>query len=256
MLRIVLITSLLVTLSACNFFTPPGVQETLSADHAARGTQVADLRLTATYETDRLMVTQEAIQTAVRDVELQSTRTSATLVALGTAVIDTSAITPAGDAAIAAAPQPTVLAITPGSVAASSGAGGALQPTPVAAAATQAAPADPNAPSLTNIVTTEQIGADNCAAAPSSSFTAATGGVYIVATAFNLTPNNTITYRWQRDNIEVFVAAWSPSGNTNGECIWYYVTPAEVAFDAGAWSIEVLIDGVSVGAPIPFTVSA
>jgi hypothetical protein len=253
-MRFALIPALLLVLSACNFFTPPGAQETLSADYAARGTQIADLRLTATVEMDRLFVTQEAIQTAVRDVELQSTRTSATLVALGTAVIDTSAITPAGDVALAAAPQPTALAITPGSAAASAGAGGAPQPTPVAVA-TQAAPADPNATLLTNIVTTESIGADNCAAAPNSSFTSSTSGVYIVATAFNLTPNNTITYRWQRDSIEVYVATWSPSGNTNGECIWYYVTPAEVAFEPGSWSVEVLIDGVLVGSPIPFTVS-
>ena len=256
MIRNLLFLTLIILLAACNFFTPPGAQETLSAEHSLRSTQIAELRLTAAVETERILVTQEAIQTAVRDVELQSTRTSATLVALGTAIVDTSAITPAPNAGFDTAPIPTELAITPGSAAASSGTGSVIQPTQPSLAITQAAPADPNATTLTNIVTTEQIGADNCAAAPTTSFTSTTSGVYVVATAFNLTSNNTITYRWQRDSIEVYVATWSPGGNTNGECIWYYVTPAEVTFDPGAWSIEILIDGVIVGSPIQFTVSA
>jgi hypothetical protein len=241
-------------LAGCNFFTPPGAQETLAADYGVMATQITNLRQTATYETERLLVTQEAIQTAMRDVEVQSTRISATLVALGTPFVDVSAITPAAaDAVAGLLPTPTLLVVLPGGAA--SGSLNATAPTIAPTAIPNAAPTDPNAPALTNISTTEQVGGDNCALSPTNAFSSTTSGVYIVATAFNLTPQNVITYRWERDSIEIYVDTWSPQGDTDGQCIWYYVTPAEVTFEAGAWAIEILIDNVPVGSPIAFTVS-
>ena len=57
-------------------------------------TQIAAVRATATVNADRLMVTLENAQTAVGNVDLQSTRIAATLIAQGMPFVDASEITP------------------------------------------------------------------------------------------------------------------------------------------------------------------
>jgi hypothetical protein len=253
MTRLVYLSLLLLTLSGCNFFAPPAAEQTLAAEHMALGTQVALLRETEVSAADRLLITQEALQTAVRDVEAQGTRIAATVIALGTPFIDTSIITPASQfdpGAGAFAPTPVV--VIPGG--ASQGSLGVGTPTPAPTVAV-VAPVNPNAPSLTNIVTTDTVGANDCAVTPLNSFASITQGIYVVAVGNNLTPVNVITYRWQRESIEVWVDTWSPGGNTNGACIWYYLTPNQTALQPGAWAVEVLLDNVPMGAPVPFTIN-
>lgn len=240
-------------LAGCNFFAPPPADQALIESHAALGTQVFSLRETEAVAADRLLVTQEALQTAVRDVEAQGTRIAATVIALGTPFIDTTIITPASplDGSTGAG-VPTQVVVIPGGASQGS-AVGAITPAPPTPAA--AAPLDPNAPSLTNIVTAEAIGGDDCAAAPMNSFASRTTGVYVVSVGNNLTPRNVITYRWQRESIEVWVDTWSPGGDTNGQCIWYYLTPNQTALEPGNWAVEVLLDNVTMGAPVPFTIN-
>ena len=255
--RGVLPAALLCLLAGCNFFAPPPADQALIESHAVLGTQVANLRETEAVAADRLLVTQEALQTAVRDVEAQGTRIAATVIALGTPFIDTTIITPAspldGSTGAFAATQVVVI---PGGASQGSAAGAqtpaAISPTSPTPAA---APLDPNAPSLTNIVTAESVGGDDCAAAPTNSFASTTAGVYVVSVGNNLTPRNVITYRWQRESIEVWVDTWSPGGNTNGQCIWYYLTPNQTALEPGNWVVEVLLDNVTMGAPLPFTIN-
>ena len=241
-------------LSGCNFFAAPdqGAQDTVDQGFA---TEIATLRLTATFEIDRLMATQEGLQTAVREVESQNTRTAVTLIALGTTVVDTSGITPL-------APLPTVppgaadsgpVLITPG--ASSRGSiDSAAEATPVPTAQSViAAPA--GGPAVLSVTLSEAVGADDCAAGSSTSFASTTGGIYAVLRVTGLTAQNAVTYRWQREGIEVWVDSWSPSANVEDACIWYYLTPAEVEFTAGDWSIWVAIDDQGAGAPVAFTIS-
>jgi hypothetical protein len=119
---------------------------------------------------------------------------------------------------------------------------------------TPAPVANPNAPGVTNIVTAASVGANDCAVGAQSVFPSSTAGVYVVSTGINLTPRNVVTYRWQRDSIEVWVDTWSPGGNTNGQCIWYYLTPSQTALQPGAWAVEILVDNVMMGT-ISFTIS-
>jgi hypothetical protein len=176
------------------------------------------------------------------------------MIAVGIPLADAALITPASPDTLAVIPgvsTPQVI-VTPGSVAQTS----ADSAAPLPATPTPNAAVSSTGPYLTNMTATEQIAADNCAAAPSASFAQSTSGIYAVATAFNLTPQHVITYRWLRDGTEVWVDTWSPAADTNGECIWYYVTPVEIEFLPGAWSVEVLIDGTSSPPGIAFTVTA
>jgi hypothetical protein len=247
---------LLLSLCACNFFTSAQPDQSQSDLHQTFVANITSARLTATAEADRLVVTQEGLQTAVRDVELLNTRTAVTLIALGTPFIDVSIITPAAPVtlppAVRAESAPVV--ITPGGAAQGSGGETSAVSTPIASISAQAV-VDPNAPYLNGIVTSEQVGSDNCAVAPTNSFASTSRGIYVIATAYNLSSQNVVTYRWQRDSIEVHVDTWSPSGLTNARCIWYYLTPAEAELAAGSWAVEILIDGAPTAAPITFTIN-
>jgi len=117
------------------------------------------------------------------------------------------------------------------------------------------APVNPNAPSLSNVVTAAQVGANDCAVGPTSTFSSTAAGIYVVATAFNLTPQNQVSYRWTLDGAEVWVDSWSPANTVNGACIWYYLTPDQVALTAGAWAVEIAIDGAVIGPASAFTIT-
>ncbi|MCA9909030.1 MAG: hypothetical protein KC519_10320, partial [Anaerolineae bacterium] len=186
-----------------------------------------------------------------QDIVLQNTRTAVTMIALGTTFIDAQMITPAAPLTALDGATQAPVAVTPGGVAQ----GGANGEVPQAQATAPAATIDPTIASLSNVVTSESVGADDCAVSPSTNFSSATAGVYVVATAFNLGPQNTITYRWLRDGAEVWVDSWSPRGETNGQCIWYYLTPAQVELAPGNWSIDISIDGAMIGTPASFTIS-
>lgn len=252
MSKLLLVMSLCLSLSACNFFAPPAPEQTLAADYALVGTQLADARTTATAAVDRLLVTQEAAQTAVREVDAEFGRINATVIALGTQAINPALVTPVPIAGAGGTPAATLLPITPGAVAQGSGSTGGGVPTPTLA---PIAPVNPNAPTLRNVVTTAQVGADDCAVGATSTFSTTAAGVYVVATAFNLSQQNTVSYRWLLDGAEVWADSWSPASTVNGACIWYYLTPDQVALTAGAWAVEIAIDGAVIGPPSAFTIT-
>ncbi len=245
---------LALSLAGCNFFAPPD-QGAPDAAELAFATEAANLRLTATYESDRLQATQESVQTAVRDIELQNTRTAVTLIALGTPFVDAAQITPLAPlrTALPGVGESEFVMVTPG--AASRGSlGSVVESTPVPTARPVIA-APEGGPAVLSVVLSEAVGADDCAAAPSSSFSSATRGIYAVVRVTGLTPRNVVTYRWQREGIEVWVDSWSPRANVDNACIWYYLTPAEVEFTAGNWGVEVVIDDQIIEPLTAFTIS-
>jgi hypothetical protein len=257
--RLSLVLGLLIpALAACNFFAPPAAEQTLAADHAARGTALAFVRETATVSTNRMNGTVEAAQTAVRNADQQATRIASTLIAGGMGVVDTSRITPAAPEEAAALPGP-------GSAAAPIIGSGSAQgnvplrptdaPTPVLVANATAAPANPNAPALTGLTLTDGVGVDDCAVRTLAAFTSSAEGVYVVATAQRITPANVLTARFARESIEAVVYTWSPSFAIESACVWFYMPASEVDFSPGGWSVTLELDGVPAGTPLPFTVT-
>ena len=84
----------LIGMSACQFTAPNSGDQTLIAENATLSTALADIRATATAQTDRMQITLEYAGTIVRSVDVQTERLSATLSANG-APVDPSLITPA-----------------------------------------------------------------------------------------------------------------------------------------------------------------
>src|SRR5262249_590837 len=152
----------------------------LVATQLALNTQIVAIRNTATVQADRLQVTVEYMETQVRSAEIQNDQLRATLVARGVdpnalTNIDPSSLTPPPPNNVNRIPQPEIT-------------GEALPPI-------TSTPG--GAPALTNIVTSENVGNDDCAVGVSSTFSASAQQIYVVATALNIQPGTTIVSRWQ-----------------------------------------------------------
>lgn len=253
---------LILTLSACNMFAPEASVQTLVAQRDLQSTQIGGQRATATAVNERLRVTLEAAQTAVTSAEIQSTRISATMIANGTAIVDIRFITPeasSGADTIATGGDQNVPIIP-----AQGGAQGNIQlqpPTPTPPPI-QVNPAvvqptvDPNGPSLTDISVAEQVGADDCALNPQTSFTDAVSQLYVVATAANIPSGTPIAARFMRENVEQIRYDWSPGFNIVRGCIWFQMPASDVTLSIGTWSVALDLNGQQVGAPIPFQITS
>lgn len=221
---------------------------------------MVNIRQTATVLADRLAITLEHAQTAVRAADAQTTRIAATLLATGMPFIDARNITPLFATPVpnqvvgSNSTSPPVFAITP--VSSGEGAQGNStlqnQPSPTPGATTTI---DPEAPRLENILLTQAVGADDCPTGATTVFPTNSQGVYVSALAFNLYPNHVVTSRWLRDGTEVVNYSWSPSFDIEQGCIWFYMPATDVDFSAGNWSVQLELDGVLVGQPAGFTVT-
>lgn len=265
MKSLILFLAIALLLSACNMFAPPASQQTLQAERDTRATEVAIARETATPQADRLALTMEAAQTSVSRAAAQTTRIAATLLALGTPFVDIRFITPQPlstndpiNPDISIGSDSNVQPIIPvqPTIIGQGGAQGntALDTTPDTIPATEVTP-DLNTPNLVNLTVTDTVGADDCAVGNVTAFTPAASGVYIVAQANNLTPNNRLVARWLREDVEQIFYEWSPGFNIASGCIWFNMPTSDVDFAAGNWSVQLELDGQPVGASLPFTVS-
>lgn len=261
---------LLAGLAACNMFAPDAGQQTLSAERDVRGTEVAIARLTATPINDRLNVTLEGALTALARSHGQTTRIAATLQALGTPFVDSRFVTPAAldngasaaaqtglaDASQTNIQQPIIPVVEPtiiGQGAAQGNASDLAPPTPTPFV--EGATLEPSTVGLSDVVTAQAVGADDCAVSPISEFPAATEGVYVVARAQNLSPANLLTARFLLNGVEQVFYTWSPSFDIAQGCIWFYMPAADVTALAGTWTAQIDIDGAA-GVQVPFTVFA
>lgn len=245
-------------ISACNFFTQPTDLQTENLENEIAATQIAQVRETATVNADRLFITLEFAQTAVRDVEIRSTRMASTLIASGMLFVDASGLTlvPPTAEAGAAAGSTAVMSerfVTP----VVSGQGSARSNVPIQEppSPTPIATADPNVPNLTNLTLTERVGGDDCPIGAATSFTTSTTDIYATAVAHNLRPGNLVTSTWTRDGAQAAFYEWSPNFEIAEACIWFHLPASAVEFVPGNWSVQLALDGAPVGSPLTFTIA-
>ncbi len=256
-----------ILLSACNFFSQPVDLQTEGLQNEQAGTQIALVRASATVNADRMEVTLNSVQTAVGEVNLQSTRIAATLIAQGTPFIDGNLITPvvpteAVQQQSAGSPIPQIAnpLLTPGSQANTvpqvSGQGSAQGDSPLlpgTPTTPDQPPADTGSAALSSIQLAAQVGGDDCPINPTTSFTDADTDIYVTANA-NIAANATLTASFALNGQEVKTYTWSPGFAVNGACIWFHMPSSEVAFTPGSWTVQLTVDGAAVGAPIAFTI--
>lgn len=258
-------------LSACNFFNQPADLQTENLQNELAQTQIAAVRATATLNADRMLITLESAQTAVGNVNLQSTRIASTLIAGGMSFVDANAITPVAstqDVSIATSTPGSQIAnplLTPGAPVVNSG--GAAQGDSALVPTTPTAPGDsssdqsaenvqvdPSAPSLTSITLTDAVGADDCPISSSTSFSASTTEIYVTAVGNNIPASATLDSIWWLEGAQMQNYSWTPGFAVNGVCIWFRLPSSEVTFTPGNWSVDLTIDGAPAGS-LGFTIT-
>jgi len=250
-------------LSACNFFAPQQTAPLELLENNPAATEIAALRATATAETDRMMITLESAQTAVRAVDVQSTRIASTLIARGTPFIDISQITPNMPTSFtfagvdnSGALDPSVQAlVTPGGGAqGNSAVGTAINPPSIVVGTPTALPGvdsgateNTSASVLSSITLSRAVGADDCPTQPDTLFTPDDTDIYVTAVAQGLLANSAVRALFSRDGVEAVAYDWIPSFNIDGACIWFYMPSSSVAYVPGNWNVQLTINGVNAG---------
>jgi hypothetical protein len=226
------------TLAACSGRS--NSELTLVARNVAMGTEIADLRASATVAADRLNITVEYMQTAVTEVARQNQMLSSTLTALGQ--------NPG-----AVVPQPNTLALipTPGI---NSNSAPVITPDAPAQNAGAITPS-PSGATLYNAVMAEAVGKNDCALAPITSFKASIERIYVVATAANVAPGTKLASRWMLEGKEVVSHDFTPDFAIQQNCVWFFIDPKDTPFTPGNWSVQLEINGTSIGSPVPFTIA-
>ncbi len=250
--------------SACNFFTQPADLQTENLQNEQAETQIAAVRATATINADRMLITLENAQTAVGNIDLQSTRIASTLIAAGMSFIDDSGITPVAPTDAPQTgnnniPQISNPLLTPNApnVSGSGSAQGDSQLNPATDVPNNVnvvqPPSDPNSP-LSQITLTTQVGTDDCPVGSVTSFSTGDSEIYVTAVA-NTQSTSTLTAAFAFNGQEVKSYSWTPGFAIQGECIWFHMPSSDVTFTPGSWTVTLDIDGTPVSAPIPFSIS-
>lgn len=234
-----LMLTLLALLTAC----ASAGDDSLSTENAALSTQISEIRSTATYESDRLQITIEYIQTAITQVAEQNQEIAVTLAAAGYDPTQLARITPEALPFATATQRPTV--IVPQTTDEAGGIVGNNELlTPTA-----------GAPSLYNIVMAQGVGDNDCALSAMTSFPATTEQIYVVATAANIAPGTTLGASWLNEGQAAVSQDFTPDFSIDQNCIWFYIDQTDTIFTPGNWSVQLTINGQPAGAPVNFTIT-
>lgn len=262
MKRLILLITSILLLSACG--TDDSIQ-TLETNHVLAGTQLADLRVTATVQAARAQTTLDFMQTRPALAAAQSNFLESTLAADGTdtsfietqrALILGSSPTPSETplaeetegliiptfTPVSETPTPTIPGVTP------------IIPTETM---TATLPPDPNALRVENPRLALAPGNDGCGVNFTSQFTVNTEEIYIIFTAYNLkTKGVTFTAKWTYNGQAIGpVYDYTPNKNYDQLCVWFYVDQTDFEFLAGNYTVEIDMDDVAAFPPIPFTIT-
>ena len=255
--KLCLLFSALLLATACA--TTGAEQQTLVAHEAQIGTALDTLYFTATAEAERVLVTVEHVDQRIAAIGTQTRFTLLTLEARGIVVNDLPApLSPTPQAGATTAPtlpglagqpiatinpnaSPTSVEVTPFRVP-------TLTPLPTVAVVVDTPQI------LTEISLASQVGNDDCAVNPSSTFSPDTQEIYIIARAIEMPEGTTLTTRWYRGETELVTFDYTYD-LVEDACIWFYADQSNFEFVPGDYSIIVEINGVSFGQPISFTIT-
>lgn len=243
-----------VLLLATACMSDPSAGQTAAAANATLGTQVALRRVTATYDADRRFVTQSALETSAALAQRRQGQIVSTLAELGYPTPDVRQITPAAlptnPAFALNTPTPDVFETASGGITRAAPTTDPFvtpdTPTPTPGPATNTP--DPSLPRVENVVMSTGVGNDDCANGVTSTFTSSASEIYVVASAFNVPRGATIASRWFRGAEDLTRFEFAPDFDINGACIWFFADQTDFAFNAGAYRVEIEINGNGVGA--------
>lgn len=246
-----LLLIILLIISACGTSTE---ELTLVADHEIANTQMADIRASATVVRARMQITLDFAGTRAIEVEQHGQFLRSTLVSLGTESVFINSNLPLPGNFPTFTPQPTSPINVPATRAPQPQATEGLNAEGTPIQVTPPPTDESTQPRLDNIVLSTGVNDNDCAIDTNPRFTPASTAIYVVATAYNVPTNATISSVWLSNGTEVALFSFVTENEINGNCIWFFIDQSDAEFVVGSWSVELKIDDVSVATPIPFQI--
>ena len=101
---------------------------------------------------------------------------------------------------------------------------------------------------LTSLQLGTDVGADDCVAAPQSSFSrAATSSIYVSAIARNTPSGVNLQSIWSFSGDERARFNYTPDFQINENCIWFFIDTDDTEFTPGDWRVELSLNGALQG---------
>jgi hypothetical protein len=193
--------------------------------------------------------------TAVRQtLDVQATQVAATAVAAETYIIQMEGINQQLLSTLRVVIPPTQQivgnagAVTPGmNEMAMSDASGALSP---------AMTSEVGAASFNLIATASGVNsADSCPIDNKVQFTPNDPRIYVTARAFNVTAGTLMNAAWSFNGSVVYDAdSFTIETDDSDYCLYFYISPQDVAFSLGSWSVQLFANGVPIMPTASFTI--
>jgi hypothetical protein len=95
---------------------------------------------------------------------------------------------------------------------------------------------------------------DGCAENVTSQFTPATSQIYATARALNVSAGTELGVEWLYEGQIVYSSRFVVEQFSPDYCFWFFITPQDVPFTPGNWSVRMLVNGAPTQ-PFSFTIS-
>lgn len=217
------VIGLLAFSGGCQVFNAPDVPATLQAEGAAIVAEATLIAETAQADLERIQATVEAGETQIAEMNSVNQQLLATARAL---------IPPTPARAVGSAPE--VADMPMGEM------------------------------NFGNVVTTEFLNtgvtssirnSDGCANSLQNQFTQSVERIYVTTRATQIRAGTVMTVEWTYEGQVVFRDDWTVSRDAVDFCLWYFITPDDVAFSPGRWSVQLFADGRAVPPAVDFVIT-
>ena len=246
---------LLVSSSALAACRTSDLPLTATAEYEAAATQLERLRATATVARARLQITLDSAGTRVAQIEQSGAFLRSNLSALGTDsdFIDAN-LRQLGDQPQAVTVELRVEAAAVGDASATPDLSDAIL-----AAHTATPPARVEAtpdfqPRLDNLVLSSGVNSEDCPVDINPLFTPESAEIYVVAKAYNIPADATLSSSWRHRDQEVVSHSFRTEHLIDDNCIWFFIDQTDTTFTAGRWSVQLSLDGSALSPLLPFEI--
>ncbi len=220
------ICAAILVLSACQAFSSDDVPATLRAENVAYVTEDAAIESTTEARRAQVEATVIAVETYVADVNNVNRQLVATLRAGNT---------------------PTV-AVMPGAVPE------VAETASMSGDASDFPMSDDVSTQFVQVATAASV-RGNCAGELQSQFPQNTENIYITARGLNVRQGMIIEVEWHYEMQPVYQENWTIPVDSDDYCLWFYISPAEVEFTPGNWTVQLSAEGQPVSPSVSFIIS-
>ncbi|MBI5666596.1 MAG: hypothetical protein HZC41_01190 [Chloroflexi bacterium] len=224
-MRIGILGGLLLVLGACQALQRPDMPATLQAEAGAYVAEATAIAQTVQAQQERLAATVDAAGTRVAETNSINQQLLATARVL---VPPTPGRTVGSAPEVAGSPMPEMMS--------ADGAG---------------------TPAFINTGVTGSIReSDGCANGLQTQFTADADRIYVTTRATSIRAGTVMSVEWRYEGQVVYSDTWTVNQDATDFCLWYFITPEDVPFQAGNWSVELAADGSKIEPAVSFSITA